>query len=505
MASPNSSATSDSPQNAALLANLLPIARTPTSLQHLLVVKLTSNNYMLWENQLLPLLISYNLKGFVDGTKTCRSDTISSEGKDVLNRAYIEWLQLDQLLLGWIIFCLSEPIHSQIVGLRSSYEVWKRLKKGTNNIDDMMIDHQFFKAGKPMAEDNLVLHILRALPQEYNAFKTSIATRSDPLSLIDLYSMMYESQLKEAEIDTSPTINYINKNNPAYSQAKINVRVNNHGGGGGGYYKKNRNGCHLDLLLFALKMGTFKPLPMIVLGEQNSTTFFSGKRITGDKSRVSNGCNLMVPIPIFSMALLITIEEQTESLPLKWMEGKERMSLKSLRDAPSYLRIFSVVVIALEICWSIMGADSNSTPGPDGFPNKFLQASWEIVKPQLFNAIQNFFVSGRLVLKVNRTHIVHIPKELHEVRTHNFRSLSLWNSTLKFLSRIMVRRMCLILCKLTSPNQLAFLLGRSIQESFLLAHGFSTPWPPKKEKSIYLKAGLSKAYDRVDWAFLQSA
>uniref|UniRef100_A0A5K0ZN03 Retrovirus-related Pol polyprotein from transposon TNT 1-94 n=1 Tax=Nymphaea colorata TaxID=210225 RepID=A0A5K0ZN03_9MAGN len=93
------------------------------------------------------------------------------------------------------------------------------LKKGTNSIDELiqkatMIGHQLSMAGKPVGEEDLVLHILRALPQEYNAFKTLIATRSDPLSLADLYSMLstHESQLKDVEIDTSPTINFLNKN-----------------------------------------------------------------------------------------------------------------------------------------------------------------------------------------------------------------------------------------------------------------------------------------------------
>ncbi|KAF3787467.1 Retrovirus-related Pol polyprotein from transposon TNT 1-94 [Nymphaea thermarum] len=269
MASPNSSATGDSAQDATLLNNLLPIAPGPTSLQNLLVVKLTSDNYILWENQLLPLLVSYNLKGFVDGTKTQPPQTIFSEVKEVLNPAYIEWLRLDQLLLGWIISSLSEPVHSQVVGLRSSFEVWKRLKntyaahsrskvmklreqltilkKGTNSIGELiqkatMIGHHLSMAGKPVAEDDLVLHILSALPQEYNAFKTSIATRSDPLSLTDLYSMLltHEAQLKEAEIDPSPTINFLNKNSSSYSPAKFNSRTNNRGGGGC-YYKQNRN------------------------------------------------------------------------------------------------------------------------------------------------------------------------------------------------------------------------------------------------------------------------
>uniref|UniRef100_A0A5K1CEK0 Uncharacterized protein n=1 Tax=Nymphaea colorata TaxID=210225 RepID=A0A5K1CEK0_9MAGN len=52
--------------------------------------------------------------------------------------------------------------------------------------------------------------------------------------------LTHESQLKEAEIETNPNINHLNKHNPSYNQAKISVRINNRGGGGN-YYKQNRN------------------------------------------------------------------------------------------------------------------------------------------------------------------------------------------------------------------------------------------------------------------------
>ncbi|KAF3785936.1 hypothetical protein EJ110_NYTH19181 [Nymphaea thermarum] len=63
-----------------------------------------------------------------------------------------------------------------------------------------MIGHQLSMAEKPVAEDDLVLHVLRAPPHEYNAFKTSIATRSDPLSLTDLYREDEEEVVGEREV-----------------------------------------------------------------------------------------------------------------------------------------------------------------------------------------------------------------------------------------------------------------------------------------------------------------
>ena len=38
------------------------------TLIHMITIKLSSTNYLLWKSQLLPLLESQNLLGYVDGT-----------------------------------------------------------------------------------------------------------------------------------------------------------------------------------------------------------------------------------------------------------------------------------------------------------------------------------------------------------------------------------------------------------------------------------------------------
>jgi hypothetical protein len=48
-----------------------------TLLSHLLPVKLTQDNYLLWRAQIVPLLRSYDLLGFVDGTYPCPPDRIT--------------------------------------------------------------------------------------------------------------------------------------------------------------------------------------------------------------------------------------------------------------------------------------------------------------------------------------------------------------------------------------------------------------------------------------------
>ncbi|KAF3775002.1 hypothetical protein EJ110_NYTH51621 [Nymphaea thermarum] len=53
----------------------------------------------------------------------------SDDKRTILNPAFLEWHRGDQLLLSWIISSLSEVVHSQVVGLDSSYKVWTTIKR----------------------------------------------------------------------------------------------------------------------------------------------------------------------------------------------------------------------------------------------------------------------------------------------------------------------------------------------------------------------------------------
>ncbi|KAF3792458.1 LINE-1 retrotransposable element ORF2 protein [Nymphaea thermarum] len=157
-----------------------------------------------------------------------------------------------------------------------------------------------------------------------------------------------------------------------------------------------------------------------------------------------------------------------------------------------------------EIQWAVLSAKKDSAAGPDVFNNQFYCSFWSIIEPEVRLAIKEFFRSGRIVKGINKTHIVLLPKEEGADTLDKFRPISICNSILKFLSRIMVLRMRPILSRILDQNQSTFLLGRSIQDSFLFSQEVVHSLARSKTKAACIKIDLSKAYDRVNWKFLEN-
>lgn len=63
---------------------------------HMITIRLSSSNYLLWENQLLPLLTYQNLMGQVDGSSLLPAATINKDGKTESNPALATWHAVDQ-------------------------------------------------------------------------------------------------------------------------------------------------------------------------------------------------------------------------------------------------------------------------------------------------------------------------------------------------------------------------------------------------------------------------
>ncbi|KAL0443866.1 UNVERIFIED_CONTAM: hypothetical protein Slati_2109300 [Sesamum latifolium] len=147
----------------------------------------------------------------------------------------------------------------------------------------------------------------------------------------------------------------------------------------------------------------------------------------------------------------------------------------------------------------------DKSPGPDGMPALFYQNFWRIVGPTTINSILFFLNNGIFPLELNHTYIVLIPKCKKPEHVSQFRPISLCNVIYKIASRVLANRLKPMLDSIISENQSAFIPGRYITDNVLIAFEVNHYFRNKrkgKEGVATLKLDMSKAYDRVKWAFL---
>ena len=181
-------------------------SETPTStlsfntMVHLLTIKLSSSNFLLWRSQVMPLLQCQQLLGYVDGSIKPPSATIGSDDSATINPAFAKWQQTDQLILSLLLTSLTEEAMATVVGLTFSYAVWSTLettfshhsksrelhfkdelqhmKKDTRSIVEYSrefksICDQLAAMGRPVDDLNKIHWYLRGLGSAFSTFSTT--------------------------------------------------------------------------------------------------------------------------------------------------------------------------------------------------------------------------------------------------------------------------------------------------------------------------------------------
>lgn len=145
----------------------------------------------------------------------------------------------------------------------------------------------------------------------------------------------------------------------------------------------------------------------------------------------------------------------------------------------------------------------NKTCGPDSYPPEFFCACWDIIGPEVCDAIQEFFSSGDILKQWNATTLVLIPKITNASSTTDFRPISWLNTLYKVISKLLASRLLKVLLSVISPAQSAFMPSRLIGENVLLATELVKGYNQSNiDPGAMLKVDLRKAFDSVRWDFV---
>ena len=152
------------------------------------------------------------------------------------------------------------------------------------------------------------------------------------------------------------------------------------------------------------------------------------------------------------------------------------------------------------------GVKGDSAPGEDGLTGHFYQRYWHIVGPKFVQAVQGFFLTAIMPDGWNHTQLSLLPKVPNPSAMTDMRPISLCSVQYKIISRILCDRLKKVLPDIVSDTQGAFVAGRLITYNIIVAHEMVHGLRTNKkvgETSMAIKTDMSKAYDRVEWNFVE--
>lgn len=147
------------------------------------------------------------------------------------------------------------------------------------------------------------------------------------------------------------------------------------------------------------------------------------------------------------------------------------------------------------------------TPCLDGMTSGFYQKHWGMVGTDVCNGVQHLLISGQMLRKINYTHVTLIPKVKDATMMTQLRSISLCNVIYKILANVLTNKLNIILPRIISPTQSAFIPGRLISDNYLVAAEVAHYMYKRSSGPnglMALKLDISKAYDQVEWSFLEA-
>lgn len=151
----------------------------------------------------------------------------------------------------------------------------------------------------------------------------------------------------------------------------------------------------------------------------------------------------------------------------------------------------------------VRSLNPNHIPGLDGFNGAFYRATWSTIANDLLAIVNNFLRSGRLLAQVNHTLLCLVPKMPIPASVDNYCPITLCNVLYRIISKILANRLKPLLPNLIDFNQSAFINGRRITDSILLAHELCHNLHTSQGQArMCLKLDLCKAFDTLNRHFL---
>ena len=155
-----------------------------------------------------------------------------------------------------------------------------------------------------------------------------------------------------------------------------------------------------------------------------------------------------------------------------------------------------------EVKAAVWGLNSEGVPGPDGIPIFFYKNCWDAIVSELMQLMDDFYTGQCQMERLNKAYIVLLSKIPRAESIGDFRPIALSNSIYLIIAKVLANRLRDVRDSLICPLQSAFIPGRQMIDSIVMAEEIVAAWRRSGTSSFLWKVDFAKAYDSIDWRYL---
>jgi len=116
---------------------------------------------------------------------------------------------------------------------------------------------------------------------------------------------------------------------------------------------------------------------------------------------------------------------------------------------------------------------------------------------------REFHASNLPLFNLNFGTITLIPKQKEVKQIQQYRPICMLNVSFKIFTKVLANRLTVVADKVVRQSQTTFMPERNILERAVILHETIHELHKKKKNGVILKLDFKKAYDKVNWSFVQ--